>query len=961
MSLSVRMAMQQRTTVAGLAIGVLALSNAYLSSRYYKSAAFERPFHFSITALLLSGLALHAYARYFLGFVSKERSQIWPNVATISSELPALAGKLKFWLRLKPPSATFALLLLGIVTRTVLHWRIIRTVHCSWDGLQAFLPLLLAICDNLDLRSTYLPRQAQETGARTTTPRHAIVALVWGLAATDTLLHAGRDTGAICPAGWCVERLVPLAQLTALAFDASLMSLVGRLRQSNEDQSSTCHSLGTLFTTSAGVLAFIAAWSSVDRINLQWNLFLTGLAVRDLLFDSVAVAVAMLSGIHLLGSFTAHVVGLLTVAINMFVYIQWRIADGTMMEVWSSWWGFATGAATFLGFGVLLSLSRPAPAAHPPSHQDSPASRNRYVFGAGVVFILVLCQTVFTGRQGKATPELLIVDARSGSDSWVARAAKSTTLTTAVEEYRKRYGVPPPPNFDKWYEFATSVDSPIIDTFDQIHSDLLPYWGTLPSVLRERTSHILEHPSLSIGGLVVVDGKVEISPLVPGTHRWMLSFIQSMVEPFAAWLPNMHLAFNLDDECRISVPFDRMRAYTEEALVVRARLGGKKDLLPFSKTQNPPWAQQFMDADENIWEQRSPWFIPISKSPIFYEWISSTCPADSAVNNYHWWNRKAECRGCASPHMTAGFLSNWTLAGDLCHQPDLAYLHGFLSAPSAMNPSHTLFPVFSQSRVQNFADILYPSPWNFGDKVTYEEEKDVPWAQKLNSVFWRGASSDGFAAHGAWQMFLRARFVYKAMKTNASLRAGSLLRLVSSRGDLASFNSAKSTLISGQTVVNVSFVGNFARCDDRDCTAEHTTFYGSPTAEPAPPIDFQDSWRHRHLVDLDGAAFSGRFLPFLNSTSLPYRAALFRTWWEERVHAWRHYIPLDVRLGDLWTAVDYLGSGPGSADAEEIAEAGRAWAQKAMRKEDMQVYMFRLLLEWGRIVDDRREDLGFAL
>jgi hypothetical protein len=161
--------------------------------------------------------------------------------------------------------------------------------------------------------------------------------------------------------------------------------------------------------------------------------------------------------------------------------------------------------------------------------------------------------------------------------------------------------------------------------------------------------------------------------------------------------------------------------------------------------------------------------------------------------------------------------------------------------------------------------------------------------------------------------------------------------------------------------VDVSFVGHFSRCEERDCTAEHLTFYGSATAEPPPAVDFQEGWQHRHLVDLDGAAFSGRFLPFVRSGSLPYRASLFRTWWEERIHAWRHFVPLDVRLGDFWPAVNYFGSTQGAADAEEIAEAGKEWAQKALRKEDMQVYMFRLLLEWGRVIDDNREDMGFSL
>ena len=44
---------------------------------------------------------------------------------------------------------------------------------------------------------------------------------------------------------------------------------------------------------------------------------------------------------------------------------------------------------------------------------------------------------------------------------------------------------------------------------------------------------------------------------------------------------------------------------------------------------------------------------------------------------------------------------------------------------------------------------------------------------------------------------------------------------------------------------------------------------------------------------------------------------------------------------------------------EEIAEAGRVWAEKVLRKEDMEIYMFRLLLEWGRLTDDRRDEIGY--
>lgn len=47
--------------------------------------------------------------------------------------------------------------------------------------------------------------------------------------------------------------------------------------------------------------------------------------------------------------------------------------------------------------------------------------------------------------------------------------------------------------------------------------------------------------------------------------------------------------------------------------------------------------------------------------------------------------------------------------------------------------------------------------------------------------------------------------------------------------------------------------------------------------------------------------------------------------------------------------------------AEWIADQGRKWASRALRKEDMEIYFFRLLLEWGRLVDDRRDEIGFWL
>ncbi len=46
--------------------------------------------------------------------------------------------------------------------------------------------------------------------------------------------------------------------------------------------------------------------------------------------------------------------------------------------------------------------------------------------------------------------------------------------------------------------------------------------------------------------------------------------------------------------------------------------------------------------------------------------------------------------------------------------------------------------------------------------------------------------------------------------------------------------------------------------------------------------------------------------------------------------------------------------------AKKIAYDGKDWAKKVLRKEDMQIYVFRLLLEYARVCDDDRDNLGFV-
>ncbi len=67
---------------------------------------------------------------------------------------------------------------------------------------------------------------------------------------------------------------------------------------------------------------------------------------------------------------------------------------------------------------------------------------------------------------------------------------------------------------------------------------------------------------------------------------------------------------------------------------------------------------------------------------------------------------------------------------------------------------------------------------------------------------------------------------------------------------------------------------------------------------------------------------------------------------------------------DLWAVMAYFLGFEGTAGHDEqghyIAEAGRQWAERVLRREDMLLYMHRALLEYARVSSEQRERMGFV-
>ena len=123
-----------------------------------------------------------------------------------------------------------------------------------------------------------------------------------------------------------------------------------------------------------------------------------------------------------------------------------------------------------------------------------------------------------------------------------------------------------------------------------------------------------------------------------------------------------------------------------------------------------------------------------------------------------------------------------------------------------------------------------------------------------------------------------------------------------------------------------------------------------------------DAFGSKYLLDIDGNAFSGRYYAWLTSHSLVYKLALFREWHDERIKPWVHYVPLGIEGSEYVESVRYFEVEEGGQTlALRLAEQGREWAKSTLRNEDMEVWYFRLLLEYGRLLDDRRYEIGFGL
>ncbi|KAK2743350.1 hypothetical protein FQN55_007285 [Onygenales sp. PD_40] len=527
-------------------------------------------------------------------------------------------------------------------------------------------------------------------------------------------------------------------------------------------------------------------------------------------------------------------------------------------------------------------------------------------------------------------------------------------VSTAAKQYRKRRGRHPPPGFDEWFKYAQENNAVIIEEFfDQIYHDLNPFWALEPAELRRRAASI-EHR------VIVRDRKATV--VTAGKHLWVPHWL-SLIESIQEFLPDVIVPLNAMDESRIIVPHETIEEYAAKERTTRKLPKAKEVIQEFTK----------------IPETKTPElpFDPAYEGPNlgpYWKMASRGCAKDSPARTQDlpridFSNPPPQLNNYLNLSSYHGYVQNFTLSKSVCDRPELKIVHGNFIEPVSISTSQKLFPLFGGSKLSINNEILIPAAMYYAEGTIWsgDETHGGKWENKDDTFVWRGTATGGRNKRENWNGFHRHRFV--------SMLNATTVRLAES-GD----QQPQNFLLPDYETYHLSHTGktgHIAPMIDAHadtgfthlvCFPSHgpTCPYTDPFFSPTPAIPMDQQYKRKYLPDIDGNSFSGRYRGFLLSTSLPIKATLYNEWHDTRLVPWIHFVPMDSTYSDVYGIMEYfLGreEDPESGRdhvARKIALDGKAWAERVLRREDMRIYVYRLLLEYARLCDERRGEIGFV-
>lgn len=538
----------------------------------------------------------------------------------------------------------------------------------------------------------------------------------------------------------------------------------------------------------------------------------------------------------------------------------------------------------------------------------------------------------------------LIADAQRAHDALLLQ--RSTNLNAASRRYRERRHRHPPPGFDKWVEYALKHDAVIVEQFfDRIEHDIRPFWAQDPK-LTATWAAAWHHVVRVRNGNVSSVGDVQ--NLVPWLKHW-----KELVAEAAKFMPDVDMPINYMDESRILVPWEDINLLVQKAEkerkitpiedTVREYTGLAEIDMPQLKVYDPNWI-----TTGSYWD-----LVRLACSP------NSPGRNVSAPDDYS--NPPNFPQNWRPSFSESGYVKNFTAGTDPCIQPHIRTMHGTFVEPVSLSTSQELIPLFGGSKLPVNNEILIPGAMYLTDDPLYSggSSHGPPWTRKKGGIIWRGVASGGRNKEENWTHFQRHRLVEMLNGTTVSSveRNGIKAKTFEMPPiQMYNFTRRRKGLI-GEWLRNISDAGFM----DLVCfPPESNCSYVAPYFRKLNKIPMKKQYEQKFMPDVDGNSFSGRFRGLLLSTSLPIKSTIYIEWHNDRLIPWVHFAPMDNTFQDLYAILDYFTRDKrGDAAARVIAETGKNWAEKVLRRDDMLLYVWRLLLEFARVCDKNRDKLGF--
>lgn len=575
--------------------------------------------------------------------------------------------------------------------------------------------------------------------------------------------------------------------------------------------------------------------------------------------------------------------------------------------------------------------------------------------------------------------DFLIHEARANHTRLMQK--RSQTARIAASRYRERRGRHPPPGFEAWFRHALTTDSIIVEDFyDRIYHDLRPFWAVEPKKLQDQASRREHVMRIRSGALLTPEGGPPKG--IAGAGLWW-----ELIGEMAAHPPDMDIPFNTMDEPRILMPWENVDKMVREEAKTRTK-ARKADVV----TQY----NSLPAAEDGPGHLEVEWLGETTPTWGFWDIVRAGCRPGSASRDvaaatdftaaptlpYEW----------QSPAAYRGYVRNMSSALDPCAQPHLRMLHSDFIEPRSVNTTRELIPMFSAGNLAVNNDILLPSPAYLGDREHVNRIAQLlgrAWKAKEDALVFTGIGSGGRGPESPWRHFHRQRLVDMLNGTVVD----DIERRHRDRG--ATFDFPPLTVYNSERRRDGklgAFLSRFARaqftlfsCGEAAQLTNKPCDNIAPYVPPPPgkgaasvsgaPAGYGLTLAHYNakflpIVDRERGegGVSSRFRATLLSTSLPLKATVYAEWHDDRLMPWLHYVPLDNTFRDLYGVLDYLTDGDSARDhrregylgkvgvgrtrrgdkaARWIAESGRAWAARVLRRDDMRLYVWRLLLEWA--------------